>query len=71
MLRFQGMSLEQIDEMDYRRLSQALAAQSLLEVEGRRTLLIKGAIKELSDEDAERIARHDELVGATAEEEDA
>lgn len=62
------MSLEQIDEMDYRRLAQALAAQGVLEIEGRRQLLLKGVIKELSDEDAERIAHHDELVGADAEE---
>jgi hypothetical protein len=62
MLRFAGMSLEQIDDMDYRRLMRALAAQSVLEVEGRRSLLIKGVIKELSDEEAEAIAYHDQLV---------
>lgn len=64
------MSLEQIDEMDYRRLMQAFAAQGVLEVEGRRQLLIKGLIKELTDEEAERIAYHDELIGATAEDEE-
>lgn len=62
MLRFAGMSLEQIDDMDYRRLMRALAAQSVLEIEGRRSLLIKGVIKELSDEEAEAIAYHDQLV---------
>ena len=62
MLRFAGMSLEQIDDMDYRRLMQALAAQSVLEIEGRRSLLIKGVIKELSDEEAEAIAYHDQLM---------
>ena len=73
MLRFAGMSLEQIDDMDYRRLMQALAAQSVLEIEGRRSLLIKGVIKELSDEEAEAIAYHDQLMGAdvSAEGEDA
>ena len=62
MLRFAGMSLEQIDDMDYRRLMQALAAQSVLEIEGRRSLLIKGVISELSDEEAEAIAYHDQLM---------
>ena len=62
MLRFAGMSLEQIDDMDYRRLMRALAAQSVLEIEGRRSLLIKGVIKELSDEEAEAIAYHDQLM---------
>lgn len=62
MLRFAGMSLEQIDDMDYRRLMQALAAQSVLEIEGRRSLLIKGVINELSDEEAEAIAYHDQLM---------
>ena len=73
MLRFAGMSLEQIDDMDYRRLMRALAAQSVLEIEGRRSLLIKGVIKELSDEEAEAIAYHDQLMDAdvSAEEEDA
>ena len=73
MLRFAGMSLEQIDDMDYRRLMRALAAQSVLEIEGRRSLLIKGVIKELSDEEAEAIAYHDQLIDAdvSAEGEDA
>jgi len=73
MLRFAGMSLEQIDDMDYRRLMRALAAQSVLEIEGRRSLLIKGVIKELSDEEAEAIAYHDQLMDAdvSAEGEDA
>ena len=73
MLRFAGMSLEQIDDMDYRRLMQALAAQSVLEIEGRRSLLIKGVINELSDEEAEAIAYHDQLMDAdvSAEGEDA
>ena len=62
MLRFAGMSLEQIDDMDYRRLMRALAAQSVLEIEGRRSLLIKGVINELSDEEAEAIAYHDQLM---------
>ena len=73
MLRFAGMSLEQIDDMDYRRLMRALAAQSVLEIEGRRSLPIKGVIKELSDEEAEAIAYHDQLMDAdvSAEGEDA
>ena len=73
MLRFAGMSLEQIDDMDYRRLMRALAAQSVLEIEGRRSLLIKGVINELSDEEAEAIAYHDQLMDAdvSAEGEDA
>jgi hypothetical protein len=64
------MSLEEIDDMDYRRLTQALAAQSILELESRRLLLMRGQIKELSDEDAERIAYHDELVEATGDDAD-